>query len=101
MVDTGGQIVEQKESVKENVNNVNSNIGGNEEKGGQENILENGILQVSDYSPFGKGLGKKPIDFEKLSEIYDKDNNVINLIPGAGLCIYFYLFIYLFIYLFR
>jgi hypothetical protein len=87
MVDEGGSVPPTKIQIDESssdssLNNVNvENTGG-------ENDLENlstQISQSSTNSPFGKGLGKGPFDFEKISQIYDKKNNVIDLVPGAGL----------------
>jgi hypothetical protein len=62
-----------------------------EESGGKDEIQNNieqpgeNNIQISSISPFGKGLGKQPLDFEKIAQMYDEENNVINLVPGAGL----------------
>jgi hypothetical protein len=104
MVDNGGSVPPNKIPLDESNNDSSSNansvekIGGNEEDKNIQLRQEVTSSQISSSSVFGKGLGKKPFDFEKISEMYDKKNNVINLVPGAGLFvdllkIFFYLFL--------
>jgi hypothetical protein len=104
MVDEGGSAPPTKLCIDEsnndsslNVDHV-ENIGGKNEGKNIQPQLSINSSQISSPSPFGKGLGKKPFNFEKMAEIYDKENNVIDLVPGAGLfdllkifLIYFYL----------
>jgi hypothetical protein len=105
MVDNGGSTPLNKLPIDESSSDSSLNSSCVTNSGGKdvtENIqpqLEVTSSQISSNSPFGKGLGKKPFDFQKISEIYDKENNVINLIPGIGLFIdllkIFFLFILL------
>jgi hypothetical protein len=93
MVDEGGSVPPIKKLVDESSSDSSSNIGGKEESGGKGDSKNESLQseipssQISSNSPFGKGLGKGPFDFEKMSQIYDKRNNVIDLVPGAGLFI--------------
>jgi hypothetical protein len=94
MVDEGGSVPQNKQSLDESSSDSSSFNGGKEESGGKQ-IFQNESIQVVEISPYGKGLGKQPLDFEKIASQYDKDNNVIDLIPGVGFFLFFYFF-YLF-----
>jgi hypothetical protein len=91
MVDNGGSAPPNKIPLNESNVNSSSNVNSVPICGGKDDDKNVPVQpadsspQISSSSPFGKGLGKKPIDFQKISEIYDKQNNVINLIPGIGL----------------
>jgi hypothetical protein len=87
MVDNGGSVPPNKIRIDESNVNSSSNVNTVLICGGKDDDKNESVTssQISSNSPFGKGLGKKPIDFQKISEMYDKQNNVINLIPGIGL----------------
>jgi hypothetical protein len=93
MVDNGGSAPPNKILLDESSSDSSSNSSNDTNSGGKDttkNIPLPSSIPSSQTSPkliFGKGLGKKPFDFQKISEIYDKENNVINLIPGIGLLI--------------
>jgi hypothetical protein len=102
MVDEGGSVPPIINSIDKLDDNSSLNISNVKNSGGIDEVKNVPILstdtssQNSSSSPFGKGLGKKPYNFEKMAEIYDKDHNVINLVPGAGLCFSFVCFLFYF-----
>jgi hypothetical protein len=91
MVDEGGSAPPTKIRIDESSSDSSSNINTEANSGGEDDSKNAPLLsqitssQIPSSSPFGKGLGKGPFDFEKMSQIYDKQNNVIDLVPGAGL----------------
>jgi hypothetical protein len=100
MVDNGGSSPPIKIPLDESSSDSSSIINSVTEKGGKDEYKNESFqsvvtsTQTSTNSVFGKGLGKQPFDFEKIAAQYDKDNNVINLIPGAGFfCFCFFKFI--------
>jgi hypothetical protein len=96
MVDEGGSAPPITNSIDESNNDSSSNLNSAEKIGGNSQTQISSQISSSN-SVYGKGLGKKPFDFEKMAEMYDKQNNVIDLIPGVGLFIdllkIFFLFI--------
>jgi hypothetical protein len=95
MVDNGGSVPPTKNTLDESSSDSSSNINSVQNNGGKD-VSKNEPVQtevassqISTNSVFGKGLGKQPFDFEKIAQIYDKQNNVIDLVPGAGLCFFF------------
>jgi hypothetical protein len=95
-VDNGGSVPPTKipidESLSDSSLNVNSdsNSGGKDEDKNEPLQSQVTSSQISSSSVFGKGLGKQPFDFDKISQMYDKKNNVIDLVPGAALYMLIY-----------
>jgi hypothetical protein len=81
MVDEGGSVPPIINSINELLkkpSSSSSSIPINTEQNGGK-VADNAVQ----ISPFGKGLGKQPLDFE-----------LIYLIPGAGLNFFLFLFIF-------
>jgi hypothetical protein len=98
-VDNGGSVPPTKIPFYESSSDSSSNNNSVQNTGGKdvsknEPVQTEVASQISTNSVFGKGLGKQPFDFEKIAQIYDKQNNVIDLVPGAGLILFIYLLLY-------